>query len=143
MSVKPRNLGGWGVKFLRNSFYVAKSLNLSIVVAIVGFLVASFFKNVQLSHELYWKSTFETSGFIHLKWLQIFEFPKIWKIALRIFQIFEKLFSNFEFWFEKYVKQYLDAYIFLGKVRIAFAIDEFSDLTDSIECAISPKTASI
>ena len=54
-------------------------------------------------------------GFIHLKWLPIFEFPKIWKIALRIFQIFEKPFSNFEFCFEKYVKQYLDAYIFGGK----------------------------
>ena len=53
-------------------------------------------------------------GFIHLKWLPIFEFPKIWKIALRIFQIFEKPFSNFEFCFEKYVKQYLDAYIFGG-----------------------------
>ena len=53
-------------------------------------------------------------GFIHLKWLPIFEFPKIWKIALRIFQIFEKPFSNFEFCFEKYVKQYLDAYIFWG-----------------------------
>ena len=49
-----------------------------------------------------------------MKWLPIFEFPKIWKIALRIFQIFEKPFSNFEFCFEKYVKQYLDAYIFGG-----------------------------
>ena len=54
------------------------------------------------------------TGFIHLKWLRIFEFPKIWKIALRIFQIFEKPFSNFEFCLEKYVKQYLDAYIFWG-----------------------------
>ena len=55
------------------------------------------------------------SRFIHLKWVPIFEFPKIWKIALRIFQIFEKPFSNFEFCFEKYAKQYLDAYIFWGK----------------------------
>ena len=55
---------------------------------------------------------FADNGFIHLKWLPIFEYPKIWKI--RIFQIFEKPFSNFEFGFEKFVKQYLDAYIFGG-----------------------------
>ena len=51
-----------------------------------------------------WTMSLRVNGFIHLKWLPIFEFPKIWKIALRIFQIFEKPFSNFEFCFEKYIK---------------------------------------
>ena len=63
---------------------------------------------LQTRHNVMAAWHFGIIGFIHLK------FPKIWKIALRIFQIFEKPFSNFEFCFEKYVKQYLDAYIFGG-----------------------------
>ena len=51
-------------------------------------------------------------------------FSKNWnirKFGTAVFQfakIFEKPFSNFEFCFEMYVKQYLDAYIFWGKCTL-------------------------
>ena len=48
----------------------------------------------------------------------------------RIFQIFEKPFSNFKFCFEKYVKQYLDTYIFGGKCA------SHSQLINSVQSSV-------
>ena len=64
---------------------------------------------------------FPDSGIIHLKNLRIFEFPKNWKIACRIFQIFEKPSSNFPISLLKCLKQYLDAWYFRGKCASLFS----------------------
>ena len=124
-------IGGGGI------YCAPRVENYRILVRVLS--INALFHGLSHNHLLEILSSAKYIGFIHLKWLSIFEFPKIWKIALRIFQIFEKPFSNFEFCFEKYVKQYLDAYIFGGKCASHSQLNWIHQL----QCALSPKILSI